>query len=382
MLKRQKLYWKILRPLVIVFLYFKFGYTFKTARNLPDNFILLSNHNTDFDPLLVGVSFKNSLRFVASEHISRWKHAFKFVNHVFSPIMRPKGTNAASTVKEMLRALRGGDNVCMFAEGARSWNGITNPILPSIGKLVKSSKCALVTYKITGGYFASPLWSEGGTRKGKLHGEIVNIYSAEDISKMSVDEINRIINTDLYEDAYDTQSKYRAKYKGKQLAVKMETMLFYCPFCGAMESLKSHKDTVTCFNCGKSFKYNVYGELEGTPLKNMKDAFCWLRDKVLEDAQNCVEYSTDSASITTVSNHIEKFLSNGKFTINKDILACGDVVINISDIDDLSYHGRYALVLSTKDGYFEISLNRDTSALKFYMLFQAYKYGDIIKFNF
>lgn len=382
MLRRQKIYWKILRPLVIVFLYFKFGYTFKTANNLPDNFILLSNHNTDFDPLLVGVSFKNCLRYVASEHISRWKHAFKFVNHIFSPIMRPKGTNAASTVKEMLRALRGGDNVCMFAEGARSWNGITNPILPSTGKLVKSSKAALVTYKITGGYFSSPLWSEGGTRKGKLHGEVVNIYSAEDVAKMSVDEINKIINTDLYEDAYATQSEVNAKYKGNQLAVKMESMLFYCPFCGAMESLKSRKDTVTCSKCGKSFKYNVYGELEGIHLKNMKDAFSWLRDKVLEDARNCAKYSTDNASIITVSNHIEEFLSDGALTINKDALTCGDVYINLSDIDDLSYHGRYALVLSTKDAYYEISLNHDTSALKFYMLFQAYKYGSITRFNF
>ncbi|MBQ7966264.1 MAG: 1-acyl-sn-glycerol-3-phosphate acyltransferase, partial [Ruminococcus sp.] len=123
MKKYQKIYWKILRPLVIVFLYLKFGYTFKTAKDLPENFIVLSNHNTDFDPLFLGVSFKDSIRFVASEHISRWKFAFKFVDHIFSPIMRPKGTNAASTVKEMLRTLRGGDNVCMFAEGARSWNG-------------------------------------------------------------------------------------------------------------------------------------------------------------------------------------------------------------------------------------------------------------------
>ncbi len=382
MLKRQKLYWKILRPLVIVFLYLKFGYTFKTAKNLPDNFILLSNHNTDFDPLLVGVSFKNSLRYVASEHISRWKHAFKFVNHIFSPIMRPKGTNAASTVKEMLRALRGGDNVCMFAEGARSWNGITNPILPSTGKLVKSSRVALVTYKITGGYFASPLWSEGGTRKGMLHGEVVNIYSAEDLSKMSVDEINDIINTDLYEDAYATQSRVKAKYKGKQLAVKMESMLFYCPHCGALESLTSHKDTITCSACKNSFKYNVYGELEGVNVNNMKDAFSWLKDKVLEDSKNLVEYSTDSATIITVSNHIEKFLSSGRFAINQNELICGNVVIKLSDIDDLSYHGRYALVLSTKDAYYEVSLNHNTSALRFYMLFQAYKYGDIIRFNF
>ena len=231
MKKRQKIYWKILRPMVIIFLYLKFRYTFKTAKNLPEKFILLSNHNTDFDPLFVGVSFKSGMRYVASEHISRWKHAFSFVNHIFSPIMRPKGTNAASTVKEMLRALRSGDNICMFAEGARSWNGITAPVLQSTGKLVKSSKVALVTYKITGGYFTSPLWSEKGTRRGKIHGEVVNIYSADEISNMTVSQINEIIRNDLHEDAYERQINEKVKYNGRNLAVRLETMLFYCPKC-------------------------------------------------------------------------------------------------------------------------------------------------------
>ena len=190
---KRKICWKIIRPLVIIFLYIKFRYTFKIPKDLPDNCLILSNHNTDFDPLFVAVSFRKNLRFVASEHISRWKNAFKFINFLFNPIMRQKGTNAASTVKEILRTLRGGENVCMFAEGSRSWNGVTAPVLPSTGKLVKSSRCALVTYKLTGGYFVSPLWSEGGTRRGKIHGSVVNIYSADQIAQMSVDEINEII---------------------------------------------------------------------------------------------------------------------------------------------------------------------------------------------
>lgn len=379
---KQKIFWKILRPLVIVFLYFKFGYTFKVAKNLPKNYIILANHNTDFDPLLVGVSFKNSTGFVASEHISRWKHAFKFLNYIFLVITRPKGTNAASTVKEMLRALRGGDNICMFAEGARSLNGITMPILPSTGKVVKSSKCALVTYKITGGYFASPMWSEGGTRRGRVHGEVVNVYQAEDIAKMSVDEINNIINTDLYEDAYETQASSPSKYKGKQLAVKMESVLFYCPKCQRIDTLTSHKDTVTCSNCGLSFKYTQYGMLEGLDQKTFKELFYWLKQKVESDAKENVVYIAPSASIKTVCNHIETHLASGELKIDSKCLSCGDVALNIDDIVDLAMHGKYAIVLSTKDAYYEILLNDGSSGFKFFMLFQAYKYGCINKFNF
>ncbi len=381
MKKNQKLYWKILRPLVIVFLYIKFGYTFKTAKNLPENFIVLSNHNTDFDPLFLGVSFKNSIRFVASEHISRWKFAFKFVNHIFSPIMRPKGTNAASTVKDMLRTLRGGDNVCMFAEGARSWNGITAPILPSTGKVVKSSRCALITYKITGGYFTSPLWSSG-TRKGKIHGEVVNIYSAEDIASMTVDEINSIINRDLYEDAYDTQQLVRSKYKGKRLAEKIESMVYYCPKCMSIDSLVSSANEVRCKNCCNTFTFDEYGDIKGIEFKTAKELFVFLRDKTLSDAKNNIEYSSDYAKIICVSNHIESTLGEGKMSLNKEKLVCSVVEINLSDIEDFAMHGKHALLLSTKDMYYEILVSEDSSALKFHMLFQAYKYDNINRFSF
>ncbi len=367
---------------MILFLYIKFGYTFTVAKNLPNNYIVLSNHNTDFDPLFVGVSFKDSIRFVASEHISRWKNAFKFINHIFAPIMRPKGTNAASTVKEMLRALRFGDNVCMFAEGARSWNGITAPILPSTGKVIKSSKCALVTYKITGGYFVSPMWSVGGTRRGKIHGSVVNIYTAQQIADMTVDEINEIINQDLYEDAYQTQALKNNKYKGKHLAEKMESLVYCCPKCMSIDSLTSSKNIVTCAKCATTFSFDEYGKVNGIDQKNIKELFVFLRDKVLSDAKENANYSSHYAKMITVKNHKETVVSSGELSISSEYLKCGDIKLALVDISDMAMHGRHALVLSTKDTYYEVLVADDTSALKFYMLYQAYKFGSIIKFSF
>ena len=137
---RHKIFWAIVRPLAAVFLFIKFGYRYKIARSLPKNYIVLANHTTDFDPIFTAVSFPKQMYFVGSEHISRWKVAYPLLKWAFQPILRYKGTSAASTVMEMLRALRKGSNVCMFPEGARSWNGITAPILPSTGKVIKSAK--------------------------------------------------------------------------------------------------------------------------------------------------------------------------------------------------------------------------------------------------
>ena len=54
MKNRLSFCYKLLRPLVILLLKCVFGYTYETAKHLPANYIVLSNHATDFDPLLVG----------------------------------------------------------------------------------------------------------------------------------------------------------------------------------------------------------------------------------------------------------------------------------------------------------------------------------------
>jgi 1-acyl-sn-glycerol-3-phosphate acyltransferase len=76
---RHKFWYAILRPLVIVFLKIKFGYKFKKVKDLPENYIVLSNHTTDFDPVFVGAGFKKQMYFVASEHITRWNTAYKLL---------------------------------------------------------------------------------------------------------------------------------------------------------------------------------------------------------------------------------------------------------------------------------------------------------------
>lgn len=369
--KKHIIIYKLLRPLVAVFLWIKFGYTYKKAKNLPKTpYIVLSNHVTDFDPLFVGVSFSRQMYLVGSEHIARWKHAFKFLKFGFDPILRYKGTSAAHAILEVLRRVRKGANVCMFAEGVRSWDGLTNPIAPTTGQLIKSAKCALVTYKIVGGYFVSPMWSKGGTRKGYIHGECVAVYTKEQLAEMSVEEINEIIERDLHEDAYARQLESPKKYRGKQLAYKMESMLFTCPFCHAHESMYSEKNKVSCKCCTNSFSYDEYGMLHGLPFKTVKELSDWQKSELAHDVGCGACYSVEGAKISTVKNHKDSFVCKGTLTMNGEEIRCGELVIPVSEIDDLAMHGKYALVLSVKKDYYEILIPESSNALKFFLMYK------------
>lgn len=371
---KHKLIYATLRPLVTVYLKLKFGYTYQKAHDLPENYIVLSNHTTDFDPLFVAASFPKQMYFVASEHVARWKLAYKFLKFGFAPIIRYKGTVAASTVKDVLTKTRAGHSVCLFAEGVRSWDGCTNPILPSTGRMIQKAKCGLVTYKIAGGYFASPNWSEGsGTRRGPVHGAPVGIYTKEELAQMSAEEINTIIVRDLYEDAYERQVASPKRYKGKNLAEHMENLLFICPKCGQIDTIISHGDTVSCKACDMAFRYTEYGMLEGIEHQTVRDLAIWQREQVALAAQNDLTYTSEDGVLNHIKNHKETPIAQGKVSLTPTALICGEKEILLSEISDMAIFGRHGLLFTAQKTYYELLPARHTNALKFLWLYEEYK---------
>jgi len=369
---KHQIIWSLLRPLVYPYLKIKFGYTYEKAKNLPETYIVLSNHTTDYDPIFVAMSFPKFMHFIASEHVARWNFLSTLINFAFAPIWRYKGSVAASTVIDVFKKVKEKKNVALFAEGARTWDGITGPILPSTGKMVKKARCGLVTYKIVGGYFASPRWSQSNTRKGYVHGAPVNVYTQEQLEAMTVDEINEAINRDLYEDAYDRQMKEPRIYKGKNLAKYMENLLFICPKCGKIDTIQTYDNKVTCSACDLSFTYNEYGMLEGSSFKTVKELSDWQRLETANIAKTDVVYTASGGRMITVKKHEETLVAEGPVTLSRTSLICGDTEIPLGEISDMSIHGRRGLVFTAQKQYYELIPSQEANALKFLWLYEEY----------
>ena len=371
--KRHKYFYEIFRPLVYLILKIKFGYKCEKPENLPENYIVLANHVTDWDALMVASAFIKQMYFVASEHIARWDRWYKIINYLVEPILRPKGTAAMSTIMEMLRITRAGGNVCLFAEGNRCWDGITCSVLPSTGKTIKKAKCGLVTYRLEGGYFISPRWSTNNTRRGYVRGIPANVYTKDQIAEMSIDEINEIIKRDLYEDAYERQLASPQKYKGKRLAEKMEYFLFTCPECGKIDTMVSCDDRVSCTECGHTFIYNEYGMLEGTKFDTVKDMSLWQQDEVAKIAAAGKGYTAGKARLIQVEKHTETPVAEGYLSMDGENLICDDKVIPFDSITDFVMHGRMGIVFTAGKEYYELKPEEGFNALKFVLLYEAYK---------
>ena len=262
---RQERAWRfafrILRPV----LKRRFGLD---AEPLPETgpVILVCNHVTDLDPILLAMaSPDHALTYVASDHILRDRPFLrKLLYRYFSPITRRKATSAVDTCRKTVRAVREGKTVCIFAEGETTWNGRTAPIQPGTGTLVRAAGVPLVTYRLQGGYFAAPRWGKG-PRKGKITGRVTGCWPADRLKGMTVDEVNALIREGIREDAFETQRRERVPCRGsgKRMLDQIETLLFLCPECRRIGTLRGRDRLLSC-GCGLTVRTDRCMLPEGT----------------------------------------------------------------------------------------------------------------------
>lgn len=369
---RHVFVWKLLRPLAKLLTRLKFNYSAPTyAPKGP--FLLLSNHVTDWDPILLGAAFAEQMYFVASEHIYRLGFLSRALLWLQAPIARQKGGSAAGTVKAMLRTLKDGYNVALFPEGNRTWDGLTRDYPASTAKLVRSCGASLVTFRLQGGYFASPRWAGAHTRRGKMRGEVVGIYTPEQLKAMSQSEIRELITRDLYEDAYARQREENIPFKGSRLAEHLETLLFTCPRCGTMHRMVSRDDRFCCEHCGYEVRYLPTGFFEGRDavFTEVPAWNAWQDEQIAalcSTAGDSAIFSDDEIQLRQVQTAKgSTLLGTGSMTLYRDrLILPGGVTLTIDEISGMALRGCQDLYIGTADGRsYEIHTEKIRCTLKY-----------------
>ena len=347
---------------VRIFCHIKLGYRqTKRTVNPKRNFVMVANHVTDFDMLFMGLSIKRQMYFVMSEHMLRKGLASRLLSYFFGPIGRSKGGNGGSTIMNMLRYAREGYNLAIFPEGFRTVTGRNNPFSPATGSLIKKMKIDLVTYRIRGGFYTQPCWSPH-LRKGKVWGEFVGHYTADQLAKMTDQEVNDLIHRDIYEDADLTQSQMQIPYKtkkGKVLAESLEYSLFVCPVCKRLGSIHSHGDEFWCDCTAKGrftklckiesddFPYTTIGEWTRFTEEYIESLTATDPEEILLEADG-----QDLIEIDEI-HHEDKILAkDGHFVQTPTYFAVNEHRFYYSDLAYFDIVRRGQLVFTTHDGIY------------------------------
>jgi 1-acyl-sn-glycerol-3-phosphate acyltransferase len=117
--------------------------------------LICANHQSYFDPVLVGLTCDRRLNYLARESLFKvpvLKQAIKFLDAI--PIDRDG--SGISGLKETLRRLKRGEFVLIFPEGTRSRDGDVNRLKPGFCAVARRSKVPLVPVGFDGAYQAWP----------------------------------------------------------------------------------------------------------------------------------------------------------------------------------------------------------------------------------
>jgi len=142
--------------------------------------VIVSNHQTYFDPYWIGLPVYRDLRFMA------WDEAFDWT--LIGPLIRRLGAfpvnlerGSVSSMKESLRVLRSGAALVVFPEGSRTFaDGNLQEFKPGAARLALRARVPVLPVTIRGG---NRIWPRGSwlPRPGRVEIFYHDIIETDDI---------------------------------------------------------------------------------------------------------------------------------------------------------------------------------------------------------
>lgn len=366
----RPLFQKFMRIIARIYLKskgFKIGEKYKVAKG--EKVIILSNHVTDYDPILLALAVKPYLYVLSTDNIYSSRFNLFWIPYL-GGIPKRKGKADITSLKQMLYIASKGGSLMLFPEGNRSYGDFQYYIAPNFSSLMYKLKGTILLYNIIGGFGSYPRFGNK-RRKGPLFSKLVKVLKYEDYKDMDPVELNNIIINNLKCFDIDTGFKYKSPTKAEYL----ERELFVCPKCGSLSSLHSEKDEICCENCGLKVKYNedlsLFSEDAGFTFKRLSQWYFYQKDFVKHmKIDDNVIFSDEDVLLKTVNPYeLSKILAKGKLTLSKEKLYVGDYKIDVKDIEIASPMSKTSLVFTVNGNNLQIKGHDRFNALKYVLMF-------------
>lgn len=318
-----------------IYLRCKIGFRKQKRYKLPKNgAIVLCNHQTDFDPLMLSSMFNRPIYYVCTDSVFSNKRLANFLDYCFAVIPKKKGAVDSSCVRSILQTIKENGCVGIFPEGNRTMAEFQFEIDPAIAKLVKKSKVDLVLCNIHGGTAVFPRFAKKA-RKGRITANVKRVIKPSEYENMSDEELTKIICDELR--VFDSIDG--VKIKSNASAEYLERILFVCPKCGHMQTIYTVDDHVCCSKCDLDVIYDETSHfVSSDPEFKFKLLVDWYdyQKKYLLDLNLNEKTLFEDKDITLYSSEVRverKVLSSGMIRLTKDNLEFSDLSIPLKDIE-------------------------------------------------
>lgn len=155
--------------------------------------LVISNHQSHFDPVLVGLPLSRRLNYLARASLFSFA-PFRWLINSLDAIAIDREGMGLSGLKETLKRLNRGEMVLLFPEGTRTRNGEVASLKRGFSALAKRAKVPLIPVGIDGAF---QVWPRGQTlpRLGTIHVQYGTPITAEQFADLTEDELVALVSS-------------------------------------------------------------------------------------------------------------------------------------------------------------------------------------------
>jgi 1-acyl-sn-glycerol-3-phosphate acyltransferase len=354
--------WYFVKYTYAIYLRKLFRVKVKWHKKPPKNggFLLVANHSNKHDPFIIGGYLFTPVNYMANvDGVGSFQKAFSKKIGCFNI---KKGRADKSAFIEAINLLKNGYTVGIFPEGDRNWLGETGEFSSVTVSLAKKTNKPILMARSEGNHFSCPRWSDK-PRRGNIFIEF-DVISESEVKAMSKDEIYKRIYDFIYTDDFENKKLSNIEYKGKDLAVGIENILWRCPNCNTEDKLYGEKDDIVCKSCNTHYRIDgnlrVFNDDKILTNKNIKTVKDWYNWQISFMNKEQFEFMADSdvEFIKEIEENVWESLGKGTLKLTKQGLTWNenngkytflftlDEIMNIVD-----NFNQYSLLNLTTDRY-------------------------------
>ncbi|NCC12274.1 MAG: 1-acyl-sn-glycerol-3-phosphate acyltransferase [Spirochaetia bacterium] len=356
--------------------------------HLAPPFLVMGNHVHTFDPFFVSAASPIHIRWVAGAYLFKMRGLRPLMERWIQAISKQQGRSDLYTIRTISEALKQGDVVGLFPEGTRSWDGEPVGFDMAIAKLVKIFKVPIVLLNLEGLYGLRPRWARK-RRKGTGTIRVVEILSAEDLGKLSVEELYDHLTKVLGHSNREYQKENPSTYQGNRLAEGLEQLLYLCPDCHHVSTLSSKANTITCTSCSYEATLDAFDQLHIHKGEHVfADVAAWHAwekkiitseqgtDLVYPEDQGVLFQKGEERRLRTLSKHFTLHMEAEGFTLKTK--EGQTYQFAFPDIGSMIINAKNTVELFHNQQLYRIRIQQRGSILKYVERYQARQKGESV----
>ena len=366
------MFWNHFYRPIVKFIAFVKHYKYKSYLKMKkgESYIILSNHQTGLDGILLPLSFQRHTYGVLTDSFLSKGWIARLMQHQLGIIGKKKGAVDLKANMDMLRCVKEGGSLLIFPEGNRNYAEFQFTLTDGFAKFIRFFKRPIVLFNFHGGTGVDPRFAKS-RRKGPFYGEIKRILQPEEYKDWNDEELYKVISDNLK--VYDSDSGLL--YKSKERAEYLERMLFVCPKCGKIETLHSEGNYLYCKECGLKVEYTEDLHLKSDDpdfkFSRLVDWYNfqvnWVKNFEYKDKE--IFHDNEASLYISHRGKRRKLIAKGPVILTDKELKFAGKTIDISKIEIASPINGTNFNFSTNDDDYLVMGSKRFNPLKYVLMF-------------